>query len=121
MYSVRIFSNIYIRSEAQFCIAEVLRILKPGGIFRIVVPNLDRIVAAYDPHQPDEFCEAIFEARQKRDKNRHHWHYNETTLSRILREAGLGKVYRCEFEQGNCADVEVINNRPGSLFMEAEK
>jgi predicted SAM-dependent methyltransferase len=106
---------------AQFCIKEVYRVLSAGGIFRIAVPDLDKVVAAYDPQNPDEFCEGVFEAKQKRDKNQHHWHYNEIALSRLLEGAGFRKVYRCEFQQGKCADVQVIDNRPGSLFMEAEK
>ena len=106
---------------AQFCIAEVFRILKQGGIFRVAVPDLDAIIMKYNPTKSDEFCQGFFEAKQKRDKNQHHWHYNEIALSRILREAGFRKVYRCEFQQGNCVDVEIIDNRSESLFMEAEK
>ena len=106
---------------AEFCMKEAFRILKAGGIFRIVVPDLDKIVAAYDPFKPDEFCEGIFETKQKRDKNQHHWHYNEISLDRILRKLGFREVYRCQFREGRCADVHVIDNRPDSLFMEAAK
>lgn len=107
--------------DSGFCIKEVYRVLKPGGIFRIAVPDLDKIVADYDPCRPEEFCESIFQAREKRDKNRHHWHYNEMSLSNILHEAGFNEVCRCKFGQGGCADVDMIDNRPESLFMEAGK
>jgi SAM-dependent methyltransferase len=106
---------------ACLCMQEVFRILKPMGIFRIAVPDLDKVVAAYDPQNPDEFCKGIFETSQKRDKNQHHWHYNEISLNRILHDIGFAEIYRCEFRAGRCADVEVIDNRPESLFMEAEK
>ena len=63
----------------------------------------------------------IFEAKQKRDKNKHHWHYNEMSLARVLNEVGFHEVNRCQFRQGRCADVALIDNRPESLFMEAIK
>jgi SAM-dependent methyltransferase len=106
---------------ARSCIEEVFRILRSGGIFRIVVPDLDKIVAAYNPQKSDDFCGAIFETTQKWDKNQHHWHYNYISLERILREVGFRKIYHCQFQEGLCADVRVIDSRPESLFMEASK
>ena len=86
-----------------------------------MVADPDKMVAAYNPCRIEDFCEGIFEAKQKRDKNKHHWHYNEISLSTIVREGGFREVYRCQFRQGRCADVEMIDNRPDSLFLEAEK
>jgi len=91
---------------------------KNEGVVRIAVPDLDRIVANYDPLQPEEFLEKMFEASQKRAKNQHHWHYNEIALARLLTDAGFRKVWRCGFKQGQCPDVALIDNRPESLFME---
>ena len=88
---------------------------------RIAVPDLDRIVKNYDSQHPDNFVEAVFEAKQKHDKNKHHWHYNEISLTKLLKETGFSKIYRCKFREGNCADVAIIDNRPESLFMEAVK
>jgi SAM-dependent methyltransferase len=109
------------RNEAHFCVREVHRVLKKGGIFRVAVPDLDVIVAGYDSSRPDAFLESIFEAKQKREKNKHHWHYNEISLTRLLRKVGFSKIYRCQFRQGNCPDVTLIDNRSGSLFMETMK
>ncbi|MBW2569502.1 MAG: hypothetical protein JRD93_07625 [Deltaproteobacteria bacterium] len=88
---------------------------------RIALPDLDRIVQNYDPQHSEDFLEAVFEAKQKYDKNKHHWHYNEISLTKILKETGFSKIYRCKFREGNCADVALIDNRPESLFMEAVK
>ena len=92
-----------------------------GGVARIVIPDLDKIVKSYDSQHPEDFLEAIFEAKQKHSKNKHHWLYNEISLTKLLEKTGFSKTYRCEFREGNCADVTLIDNRPESLFMEAIK
>ena len=120
VYCSHLLEHLY-PDQARFCIGEIYRVLKSGGIVRIVVPDLDRIVAHYDPLQPEEFLEKMFEASQKRAKNQHHWHYNEISLARLLTDAGFRKVWRCGFRQGQCPDVALIDNRPDSLFMEAIK
>jgi SAM-dependent methyltransferase len=120
VYSSHLLEHLY-HQRAIFCVNEIYRILKKGGIVRIAVPDLDRIIASYDSRYPEKFLESIFEAKQKRDKNKHHWHYTEISLAKLLNEAGFCEVYRCEFRQGRCVDVTLIDNRPESLFMEAVK
>lgn len=107
--------------QARFCVSEVYRVLKSGGVVRIAVPDLDQIIASYDPKNPEPFLEAFFEASQKIPKNQHHWHYNAISLRRLLENAGFREIYRCEFRQGRCVDVAILDTRPKSLFMEAVK
>jgi hypothetical protein len=85
------------------------------------VPDLDKIVENYDPQHPENFLENIFETKQKHKKNKHHWHYSEISLTKLLKETGFSKTYRCKFREGNCAHVALIDNRQESLFMEAIK
>jgi SAM-dependent methyltransferase len=108
---------------AEHCLREVHRVLVPGGIVRLVVPDLDRMVADYDPADPDRFLWGIYQGRGRRAKRavRHWWHYNSRSLEALLRHVGFGEVARCEYRRGRCPDVERIDNRPGSLFMEAVK
>ena len=109
------------QKKAVVLVKEVYRVLKKGGILRISVPDLDKVVASYDSNHPEKFLDGIFEAKQKGDKNKHHWHYNMTSLAKLLNETGFSEIYRCEFRQGRCPDVDLIDNRPESLFMEAIK
>lgn len=107
--------------QARFCVSEIYRVLKPEGIVRIAVPDLDKVVASYDPLNPEQFLESLFEASQKNPKNQHHWHYNEISLRRLLKSVGFREILRCQFQQGQCADVILLDTRPDSLFMEAVK
>jgi len=108
--------------QAVFCMHEVNRVLKDGGIVRISVPDLDRIIANYHALSSHQFLLNFFECDQRNFKNQHHWQYNEESLTELLRDkSGFAKVYRCKFQQGKCIDLDIIDNRPESLFMEAQK
>jgi predicted SAM-dependent methyltransferase len=104
--------------EAARCLREVHRVLAPGGIARIAVPDLDLRIRGYDPERADEWFERLLETRKTRSKNRHHWMYNEGSLGRLFREAGFEEVHRCEYREGRCPDVEAMDQRPGSLILE---
>jgi ubiquinone/menaquinone biosynthesis C-methylase UbiE len=120
VYCSHLLEHLYV-DQATFCVREVYRVLKRGGIFRVSVPDLDLVIANYNPGQIELFLDAIFESRKQNDKNRHHWHYNETSLKRLLSLQEFTNVVRCAFRQGRCADVSMIDNRSESLFIEAEK
>jgi SAM-dependent methyltransferase len=108
---------------AESCLREVHRVLVPGGLVRVSVPDLDLTVAEYDPADPDDFLWGIYQGRGRRAKRsaRHWWHYNAKSLETLLRRVGFREVQRREYREGRCPDLERIDNRPGSLFMEAVK
>lgn len=95
----------------------------PRSLHKITTDTaLDQIIKSYNSDDPDPFLEAFFEARQKRDKNRHHWHYNEVSLNRNLQDIGFRETYRCEYSQGQCPDLDELDFRPHmSLHLEAVK
>lgn len=120
VFSCHMLEHLFVH-KAQACIAEIFRVLKPGGICRVVVPDLDKIVADYNPDQPELFLKRIFEC-DVRSRNAHHWHYNANSLLRLLRDAGFHEAYQCAYRQGRCPDLESLDNRADeSLFVEAIK
>jgi SAM-dependent methyltransferase len=108
--------------QARHCVSEALRVLAPGGVLRIAVPDLDQMIASYRPEAADEWAEALFQVHdQASSKNQHHWMYNETSLRALLLSVGFSRVVRTSYRQGACPDLEVLDNRPESLFVEAFK
>ncbi len=106
--------------EGRSCIAEIHRVLAPGGVVRVAVPDLDAEIAGYDPRDPDAFLDGLLQGRERStSRHRHWWNYNETSLRRLLAGAGFAGVERREYRQGLCPDVQRVDTRPGSLFMEA--
>ncbi len=106
---------------ARQCLGECFRVLEPGGVLRLGVPDLDQAVEAHNPADPEPFLKLLFESDQLRGKNRHWWHYNEALFRKTLGELGFSSVERTEYRSGRCPDVERIDMRPESLFIEATK
>ena len=108
---------------AERCLNEVRRVLRPGGILRLAVPDLDEVVAGYDPAEPDRFLAGLYDAHSGRRSRTslHRWMYNGKSLEALLERVGFQDIQRCEFRQGRCPDLEAIETRRWSLFVEAMK
>ena len=107
--------------EAEAALHELRRVLRPGGIIRIAVPDLDHEIGRYDPVHPDDFVEGLLQGRERsRSRHRHWWLYNERSLRALLERTGFADIRRAAYQEGRCPDVERIDSRPGSLFMEAQ-
>lgn len=117
------------KDDAIKLVKEVFRVLKPGGILRLVVPDLaygarcylDALAADPPDHRAaSEFLRWLQLTRNGRDP--HLWMYDAPSLSSILGETGFIEPTVCEFRQGKLPDVDILDNRPGeSLHIEAQK
>lgn len=108
---------------AERCLREAHRVLRRGGVVRIAVPDLDRMVAEYDQADPERFLWSVYQGRTRSAKRsvRHWWHYNARSLATLLADCGFREIERRAYREGRCPDVERIDNRPGSLFMEGTR
>jgi hypothetical protein len=77
------------------------------------------VIAEYDPADPDSFLFGMWQGRERTtSRHRHWWQYNERSLRDLLERAGFAEVERRGYREGRCPDVERIDSRPESLFME---
>lgn len=108
--------------DAEALVKEVFRVLQPGGVARIVVPNLDQCLKLYDAKDPTIMLQSIFECSRSGAKNRHQWMYTEQSLCDLLSRSGYSHVRAWDYRQGDCEDVAVIDNRPeNSIYIEGQK
>jgi len=121
IFSSHVLEHLFM-DEVERLIPEIYRVLKPGGICRVFVPDLEKIVALYGPDDPREFLEGVFEiAKRGAVKNQHHCGFTGGLLTRLFSEAGFSECSIEQFRAGKCPDIEHLDNRPESLFFEAVK
>ena len=120
------------REEGEVLAREICRVLKPGGCFRIVVPDAERIMRTYfdapaelvamrgEPGAtPMEVVNSYFRQRYE-----HQFLYDAATLAAMLQRAGFSKAGREGFHKGNVEDLFVQDDQKyewESLYMDALK
>jgi SAM-dependent methyltransferase len=112
---------------------ELRRMLRPGGVLRLAMPDFDRALQAYLRRDPDFFLVPDEEVRSRGGKFVVHllWFGYTTTLytadfiEELLWKSGYREVHHCSFKQTRSAHapgiLELDNRESESLFVEAVK
>jgi predicted SAM-dependent methyltransferase len=82
------------RENLKRVLWEWSRVLKPGGILRLSVPDFDRLVAAYRAcgNDVESICGPLMGAWL--DYNPHRMIFNYEFLARLMRESGFCDIHR---------------------------
>lgn len=121
IFSSHVLEHLFM-DEVEYLISEMYRVLVPGGICRIVVPDLEKIVSLYQPEDPRAFLRDMFEVSSRGSvKNQHHCGFTGVFLSKLATEAGFTACSVEKYQSGKCPDLDKLDNRPESLFFEAIK
>jgi SAM-dependent methyltransferase len=122
IFSSHVFEHLFM-NEVENLIKEIHTCLVPGGVCRVVVPDLEKIIGIYNRDDPRKFISGIFEISARSDvKNSHHSGFTGPLLEKLFKEAGFKKVSILSYRVGTCPDLEKLDNRPEeSLFFEAIK
>jgi hypothetical protein len=73
----------FTRTEAEFIISEIKRILKPGKQLKIDFPDIREDVKRYYKHNPEFLMELIY-CNHKDKFSTHNWGYTKTTFRKLL-------------------------------------
>jgi predicted SAM-dependent methyltransferase len=113
-------------------LSELRRVLKPGGVLRLVLPDLEKGIRAYQRGDREYFLVPDEDAKCLSGKFviQMLWYGYSRTLftadfiEEMLRNAGFGQVRGSEFRQTNSSftGITELDSRPReSLFVEAVK
>ena len=129
IYGSHVLEHLY-RNQALALISECKRVLRPGGILRLVVPDLHAMVAEYlnsknngssksaadnlnerlafrSPAPPVGNVLSRFYAVWK-DFHSHKWMYDSDSLAHYLTVAGFREVSRKEFLSSDISGIEEV-------------
>ncbi len=101
VYSAHFFEHVY-RETAELLFRESLRVLKPGGLLRINVPDLAVPMQAFQEGRTEEALEFFFPwspADEDKGYGRHRYLYDFELLAAVLEETGFVVVTRCAKQQ----------------------
>ncbi|MBW7876247.1 MAG: methyltransferase domain-containing protein [Candidatus Cloacimonetes bacterium] len=122
-------------AESEAVCREIYRSLRPGGVFRVSVPDLHLFAKKY-VERDLEFYEEIlpdgtyhYPGHTIADRfmylaydSGHRYFYDAESMTQLLKRSGFSEVTVCEYQKGKLHLVEQMDNRPGqSLFVEAYK
>jgi predicted SAM-dependent methyltransferase len=136
IYSTHMFEHFY-PDELGRLLQECLRVLKPGGGIRLIVPNLESAIQAYCQRQNEWFDDSFprhFDSLGGRFSNfifcdgQHRTAFDFTHLDEVLRKAGFSEVEKSAEGKSRLYGSNVPAYEPGesrelphSLYVEAFK
>lgn len=123
------------KNEGRYAICECNRILRVGGILRVVVPDFRLCAEKYVCNDEIFYDEEILNKNNFEDYKcvaekvmhfiygmGHKYQYDFELLYGVLSESGFDEIERKEYRQSNILEIDLLDNRQGhSLFVEARK
>lgn len=116
--------------EGQKSLKDFLRVLKPNGVMRIAMPDLDYVISYYNnPKWKEENKEFLTKFGLDFIKTKaefvninfymwgHRWLYDWEELERRLIEAGFSQIQKCEIFKSKYAELNNLESRNESTLI----
>jgi predicted SAM-dependent methyltransferase len=117
IYMSHVLEHLY-KNDGEHLLQEIFRVLKPGGIVRIGVPDLD--LELLKP--PEEIVSSFLPQSREPYFSYHRYMYNFSMLRCLLETLNFQNISKKEFQVGEVPDIETLDNRPDeTLYVEAQK
>ena len=109
---------------------ELHRVLKPGGVLRLCLPDLDKSIAAYQSGRRDYFIVQDWDTISGNFITQILWYNGNNTLftyefaEELLQKAGFREVHRVAYRQTVSPYPEIVeldDREPESFYVEAIK
>jgi len=132
------FEHLDRREHTAPFLKECLRVLKPGGVLRIIVPDLELFINAYSQNTDEGWNKIGFDLSDDKQRfhtpieilnhtfrqdGEHKFGYDYFTIEKDLRKAGFSMVNKMEW--GKSIDPllqsDLRNHQPYSLYVDAIK
>ncbi|MEX2284736.1 MAG: methyltransferase domain-containing protein [Gemmatimonadota bacterium] len=121
VYSSHVLEHFYL-ADARRLVAEMLRILKPGGTLRLCVPDLEHAMRLYQNGNRRDALEYFFTNDRAPYFRQHRYMYDFELIAGLLRDAGFSSVTRYSYQHGRVPDLELLDNRSDeTLYVEATR
>jgi len=121
LYASHLLEHLFFADAVGF-LNEAYRVLKPGGIFRIGVPDLSYVFGLYDQGKRKKALAYFFETSPADALACHRYMYDFELLRDVLEETGFKKISHCAYREGETPDIAMLDRLPDeTLFVEATK
>ncbi len=94
------------RNALRDVLIEWLRVLKPGGVLRIAVPDFEAISAVYQETQRLDLVIGAVCGRQDHEYNIHYNIFDFQTLTSLLQDVGFVDAKRYDWRTTEHADID---------------
>ena len=136
VYSSHLLEHLYL-DQALKLISDIHMWLKPGGLFRIVLPDYDHFIDSYIaerekqdgqaienfrlnlvsfPAQKPNIGKSIWRFLKASENHQHKWYPTKSYLFNILQESGFSSILQYKYRVGNLKDLELIETRATASF-----